>query len=473
MSGAIVSPLGGAMHWKMGMGLLVCGVFASCREVSTSRQVADDKPPVVEEIPPVNTPTTLTRGTGVLGPSTADAGVDGGTDGGADAGSDGGAVVRPPPVLPGTSGWTFYGPQNGGPSEVFSVSSDEAGNLWVAGGDEGLFLLTPGETTFRRFTVQDGLTPFVDANGVNQQKVISVGGAQANTVYVGYEGHFGPLGLSDPEYLLKSGDVDRVVWNGASVTVQHLDISTGPGVSEWYPNGRDLIRSVYRIHYHRPTGDVWFGGNHGVAMWNAFERRTIEHIHAVIYGYNDKGAYTMLSGDWYGVGVDSAGDVWMGGGHRTGRLQYGADLSFWAPVDPVIDVWPDAQASDAPPSLRTDDFIQDMAVRGSTVVVGSIPNGLARVSPDGGVSNLSRTELLDPKVTALEFDPQDGSLWVGHIWGGITRIQGETYTYFSEPALGGDLISGEVPDIQSDSVNGQRRMLVAFRRGAIGVYVGP
>jgi ligand-binding sensor domain-containing protein len=423
---------------------------------------------VPEEVPVANTgPVSPFDGGVALAPDAGEA-----LDAGSDGGIDGGLSQRTEPVLPNSSGWTFYGPQHGGPREVWSVSSDEAGNLWVAGGDEGLFLLTPGATRFLRFTHVDGLTPFVDAQGIQLQKVLSVGGAQANTVYVGYEGHFGSLGLNDPTYLLKSGDVDVVQWNGAMLSVRHLDISTGPGVSEWYPNGRDLIRSVYRVVYHRKTGDVWFGGNHGVAVWHALERRTIEHQHAAIYGYNDSGARTMLSGDWYGLGLDAAGDVWFGGGHRTARMQYGADLNFWAPIEPVIDVWPDAQDSDAPPSLRTDDFIQDMAISGSTVVVGSIPNGLARLSSDGGVSYLPREPLLDPKVTALEFDPQDGSLWVGHIWGGITRIRGGAYEHLTEPAFGPDLITSEIPDIQSDFVNGNRRMLVAFRRGAIGIYVG-
>ena len=68
-------------------------------------------------------------------------GGDGGSDAGADGGSDGGRAAI---VIPGGEGWTFYGPESGAPVEVWGVSSDAAGNLWVAGGPEGLFLLREG-----------------------------------------------------------------------------------------------------------------------------------------------------------------------------------------------------------------------------------------------------------------------------------------------------------------------------------------
>src|SRR4051812_34222757 len=56
----------------------------------------------------------------------SDAGVDGGHGGGTDGGTDGGSSTI---IVPSADGWTFYGPESGAPAEVWSVSSDAAGNL--------------------------------------------------------------------------------------------------------------------------------------------------------------------------------------------------------------------------------------------------------------------------------------------------------------------------------------------------------
>src|ERR1700694_1035856 len=65
-----------------------------------------------------------------------------------DAGSpDAGPPDAGPPgkiEFPDAVGWQFYGPQNGGPRSVYGVTSDPSGNIWVAGGAEGLYLLKPG-----------------------------------------------------------------------------------------------------------------------------------------------------------------------------------------------------------------------------------------------------------------------------------------------------------------------------------------
>ena len=160
-----------------------------------------------------------------------DGGIDGGEDGGTDAGVDAGPIP-----LPTADGWTFYGPQHGGPRDVHSVSSDSAGNIWVAGGKEGLFLLEPGASELRRFTVADGLTGYIDPTAptvINGHDVISVAGGPANTVFVGYRG----IGTEehDPVWMLKSGDADRVVCDGAGITVTHFDLSSPPGLLPTVP----------------------------------------------------------------------------------------------------------------------------------------------------------------------------------------------------------------------------------------------
>ncbi|MHB8878863.1 MAG: hypothetical protein ACYC8T_34615 [Myxococcaceae bacterium] len=393
-----------------------------------------------------------------------DAGFDGGTDAGFDAG--------PPLVLPIVPGWQFYGAGEGGPRRVFGVSSDEGGNVWVAGGDEGLFLLEPGAGALRRFTVADGLTPFTDASGIQQQRALSVAGAARGTVYLGYEGHWGNQDDLDPPYLLHSGGVDKVVLAPGGLKVTHLELASRPGTYPQYPAGRYKIRNVLRIVHDRSTGDAWFGGNHGVAMWNARGREVIEHQHPLLSGYLPSGIYTLLSGDYYGVGLDPSGDVWFGGGHRLARLGFASQgRQFWSDIDPVIDIWPDAVSADAHPWERTDDFVQDLAVASDgTVWVGSITNGLAHVMPSG--TDFYTSGMVDKAVTALELDPKNGSLWVGHQWGGLTRFSGGGTRHFDASLFGEDLVGLDVPDIQSDNFGGRRRILVAFRAGAVGIYTG-
>lgn len=423
-------------------------------------------------------------GGGDAGTPSADAGTDGGThpatdggsDAGTDAGTDGGTTT--PIQFPSSTGWQFFGPQHGGPAEVWGVSSDAAGNVWVAGGADGLFLLTPGASTFKQFTAADGLNASCDISGTTMCKVISVTGGPANTVFVGYEGA-GTDSESDPMWQQQSGDADKVVWNGAALTVTHYDISSPPGLYSDYPAGREKIRSVHRILWDAKTGNVWFGGNHGVALYDAKDKMVWEHQHAAINGYKKTAAedpsgtsYTMMSGDWRGIGLDEYGDLWMGGAHRVAKIRYATEGNqFWATVDPIIDVWPDAVADHARPEQRTDDEVQELLVdSGARLWVGGM-QGLARVTPTG-TWYVPKADMVDPKVTALERDPKDGSIWVGHLWGGITRIQGNTNKHYSWDAFGKPLIDYVVRDIQSDEHNGKRRIFVAFSGGAVGIYTG-
>jgi hypothetical protein len=66
-----------------------------------------------------------------------------------------------PPPPPPTGDWTFYGTAQGGPRYVYGVSADAGGNLWVAGGEEGLFVLATmasrgAERTSRATAVRRG-----------------------------------------------------------------------------------------------------------------------------------------------------------------------------------------------------------------------------------------------------------------------------------------------------------------------------
>lgn len=418
----------------------------------------------------------------------SDAGTDGGVDAGSDAGTDGGTTGSdggtdagtPPIVLPNATGWQFYGPQDGLPQAVWSASLDGDGNLWVAGGKDGLFVLAPGATNFKKFTAVDGLQDCSELKLKETCEVIAVTGGPGSTVYVGYHGA-GDESESDPMWMQVSGDADKVVFNGATLNVTHYDISSPPGLYSEYPQGREKIRRVRRIVLDPKTGNVWFGGNHGVAMWEAKSKMVWEHQHAGINGYRQSAAadpggasYTMLSGDWPAIGLDGNGDLWMGGGHRVAKIAYATEGGqFWATVAPIIDVWPDAVLNHGRPEERTDDLVEDMIVdNDGSLWVGSL-NGLARIPSQGTSFYVQASKMADPKVTALERDPKDGSVWVGHLWGGLTRINNGTYTHYSQQAFGRPLVDFIVRDIQSEQRNGQRQILVAFSGGAVGIYTGP
>ncbi|RKH70611.1 hypothetical protein D7X96_11320 [Corallococcus interemptor] len=337
------------------------------------------------QVPDAGTGTT-DAGTGTVdaGTGTTDAGT--GTDAGTDAGTtDPGETTYTPPSIP---GWTFYGREQGGPRFVYGVTADEGGNVWVAGGEEGLFLLKKGESTFRKFTMADGLRPYgymPDGSappGTPYLKVISVAGAWDGAVFVGYAGKPPPPGIADCESewdtarhagrpadasVYKSGDADRVELRAdGTLKVVHYDISSGPKVVKDEPPGREKLCTVWRIAYDpQPTredphnGHVWFGANHGFARGDAsFQGNPTcngqlacsgvqEHSHPAFnasiyvnptrdraqYGtdyskYEVRGA--LLTDAYWGLAPLPNHDVWVGGANRSTKYYYGSNGNdFW------------------------------------------------------------------------------------------------------------------------------------------------
>lgn len=434
-------------------------------------------------------------------------------------------------VFPQLEGWQFYGTQNGGPREVLGVTSDQSGNVWVAGGEEGLFLLEPGSVTYRRYTMADGLRPYgympdgSDPPGEKYLKVISVSGGPPGTVFVGYQGkpppagqfdcetnfygpRFNPPRPSDPS-VYKSGDADKVILNtDRTLSVVHYDIFTGPNVipNEDERAGREKLCNILRIVYDPLTQSVWFGGNHGFAWGDAnFAGNPtcngqldcsglVEHSHPAINAYADEArtSVILLTGEYYGMSVDPIGDLWAGGADRSTKFGYvtygrdffeaGAHVEGEQYVNNRLDIWPDLVAEPIypTPSERVDDNVSDMAAMpDGSVWIGSFNQGLAHYTPGLGVEYF--TDLLIPEsrgyVTGLERDPRDNSIWVGYAYGGFARLQGPQATIFDYRVLGQDMVQGQIPDIQSDNLGGSRRVLVAFkggagRPGAIGIYSG-
>jgi len=435
-----------------------------------------------------------------------------------------------PPPPPPTGNWTFYGAAQGGPRYVYGVSADAGGNIWVAGGEEGLFVLQQGQTRFRRFTMADGLRPYgymQDGSappGVKYLKVISVAGGPPGVAFVGYEGKKPATGMPtcedewDQAYyagrtpdasIYKSGDADRVTLTSTGIQVAHYDLSTGPNKVAAEPRGREKLCNILRITYDSRTRSVWFGANHGFAWGNAdflgyscapgtWEYHcagVMEHVHPAINAWNSSQTGVILLTDaYYGVSVTSNGDVWFGGANRSTRFRYGTNgNNYWQAQSESedsgyawnrIDIWPDAVSEPQLPTReqRVDDHVSGMAVMSDqTVWAGSFTRGLAQLSSSGQRLRTLSTELADRRgyVSAVASDPLDQSVWAGTAWGGgLSRVRGSTVQIYGSGVLPNEVLNLRVSDIQVDRSGSTRRLLVGFlgsdsTPGSIGIYSGP
>ena len=369
--------------------------------------------------------------------------------GAVDAGTaDGGAVVwTPPPSIdfPVVKDWTFYGPQHGGPRDVYQVSADASGNLWVAGGEDGLFLLRPNATRFERFTMADGLRPYgylpdgSDPIGPRFLKVIAVTGGPADTVYVGYEGLPGCEAAWDNPanrptatnpglaYVYKSGDADKVSLTATGIQVAHYDIFSGPGLVSRELEGREKLCTIFRIVYDAGAGNLWFGGNHGFAWGDpnyagnpkcngaATCSGVAEHSHPAFNGCTKDdgcGTWAWITADYRGIAVAPDGDVWFGGADRTTRFHWSAFGG--APRDRFT-------------SAAT---LTENAGTGSTCPNGAHPcytQNRIDVWPDvkgettGGTQPPLPSERINDLVFGIAAMP-DGSVYVGSGWLGLRHL---------------------------------------------------
>jgi hypothetical protein len=448
-----------------------------------------------------------------------------------DAGTDAGPGDSGPlPVsLPTAADWTFYGPANGGPNTLFGASFDEGGNLWVAGGEEGLFVLRAGETRYQRFTMADGLRPYgfmADGSvppGDKYLKVISVSGAWAGTVFVGYQGKPPAGGALDCESnwdgpnpdpaIYKSGDADRVTLNGTAISVVHYDIFSGPGIVGGELRGREKVCNIVRIRYDKANDKVWFGGNHGFALgeahyagngscqWAASTtpptptmktdpfsndyghkgcNGVLEHVHPALNVYaKDGSCCAFLTNNYYGVSVDPVTkDVWFAGYARTTKFHFasnGGDYfkSQSETEDPPyasnrIDIWPDKVQEPNIPTVadRVDDNVSGAAaMNDGSVWITSFSFGLAHLDASGGVTaRLTAADgLVATKLSAIVADPADQSVWLGpNFGGGLSRLHSGAVTSYDHNLLGWDLANEGVADLQAFGAGSGRKIVVTF-----------
>ena len=452
-----------------------------------------------------------------------DAGTDAGTDAGpVDAGTDGGVAV----TIPDSAGWTFFQAKDGlGTTGMMGASTDEGGNLWVAGSTSGLFVMRKGATRFEQFGLTDGLHPYgymPDGSPSDLDphlEAISVSGGVSGQVFVGYQGKLPPgtpegqdcegnwdnAPVPDPA-IYKSGDADKVTLSGNGIAVVHYDIFSGPNVVNNETRGREKLCNILKIVYEHGTNNVWFGGNHGFAWGHAdFNgdptcngeypglQTTLncagvwEHVHPAINGP----AGGTLTGDYRGIALDqtTAHDVWFGGLNRTTRFKFGTDNGDYYKAetgtenDPsnIIDVWPDTIPNTQTKNQPMDDLVSgivslppgpDTDPNSGSILVSSLQHGVRHLSRGGAF--LNDITGFDPHITAMAMDPEDGSLWLGHTgFGlGVTQILADgTIRNFQADAFG-DASKMAVTDIQIDTFTKivdtsvkHNRVLITFAPG--------
>lgn len=375
----------------------------------------------------------------------------GGEGGEGGTGGDGGGEILPPIEL--GEHLRRWGPDQGIRRRVWSVSADRGGNVWAAD-LESLLLLRRGSETWEFFTEEDGLLPY---------PILSVAGGEDLEVYVGYEGLFPDDNpFDDPPEISKSGDVDRIRLRGGALDRFHYDLSSPP--SDLYPEGRDILRSCYRIVpvLDGPfAGDVWFGCNHGVAMWSARFQQVIEHLHPAI----NIGA-SLFTGDFRGIAIAPDGNVWVGGAARTGLVQYATEGgNFWARISPELDVWPEGVALDP----EGHDWVMALAADDAGGLwVASFGNGLAYRAPDGSFRYLTTADgLPDNRIRDLALD-LDGSLWVA-AGDGLVRVVGGRVAQVLGAADG---LAGSITSVFVDRSQSPRRLIIGTTHG-IAIYDGP
>ncbi len=288
----------------------------------------------------------------------------------------------PPPSVPrfefGTQGpWAVenvtYGTSAGvQETPVVGLTTDESQNRWLAT-PRALYLLRPGETTFRRLDERDGLhmgqnrahycndRPIpVDQRctseeswGVAAPEGISViVGGGPDEVFVGYHAihasgfDCGANGNGedwcDPDR--HSGKIDRVrLQADGTLLVDRFDlVANAHGGKYWHD--REIMRLAFD-HFARPH-TLYSGTEHGVTLlfpdkyrlpnpgeWYdlAYQEWMGDHLHARVCldAPCDATGGNQKMGDWRGLAVDADGGLWHAGKWAAGLISWDPSPLHW------------------------------------------------------------------------------------------------------------------------------------------------
>jgi hypothetical protein len=397
--------------------------------------------------------------TGMPGPEqngpVADGGASGGADsstGGGDLGGSGGDLgaccdmnVNPAGPWP-VADLTVYGAAQGLPGGIIDASQDDAQNIWAVSAD-ALYLLRPGQTTFTKFTAADGLHigPFTDPAGrPNTTSITAVAGGHANEVFVGYYGYEGD---GDP-YLdtlaqKQLGNADKVTVDAAgklTVTRYYFKCDYEGGNGCW--ENRSPRRMLY-AHSGVAAGHLFLGMNHGVT--HVFNDDFGDHIHPSVWYVAPDGSRTQKLGEFYGLALTPAGDLWVSG-------RYAVGLQTWNPVPRFS--WVDGKFKyaftiytanhemDTVPNYKEEGRGVGITPDG-TVWFASFTMGLSSWNPVTAAGNYTQVRrwnttpgLPTSEITDLTAD-LDGTLWLTTHAGALLRFDPASNTVVAWPGVSG------------------------------------
>ena len=287
----------------------------------------------------------------------------GGADAGgpADGGTDGGITFG------GTGPWPVENVQYGSAdgiqeAPVVGMTTDESQNRWAATHD-ALYLLRPGDKHFTRFAAAEGLhlpsNPVSYCDSGFGDKACPITGAAAapgiseivgggpDEVFVGYYGiDDGSEDWFDPNR--HSGKIDRVrlapTGSATPITVDRFDLVATNSAEFWH--NRTVQRLIYDHYNHRH--ELYAGTNHGVDRFqpdnyvakpvgwfngpDGNQKWMSDHLHPHACFHEDCETHpnaTQMLGDWRGLALDQAGDLWVAGRWAAGKIRWTPSLYVW------------------------------------------------------------------------------------------------------------------------------------------------
>ena len=253
---------------------------------------------------------------------------------------------------------------------VVGASTDEAQNLWVAT-NAALYLLKPGQTTFKRYAAAAGLhlpgnaVTYCDSNFAGGDKKCPISGAAASPgiseitggsageVFVGYYGlDDGSADWGDPNR--HSGKLDRVrLQADGSLKVDRIDFVSSDTPEFWH--NRTVQRLLYDHFQH--AHELYVGTNHGVdrilpdklrapaqGEWflKAYAEYVSDHLHPQVCYHHacDASESDLRLGDWKGLALSKDGNLWVAGRWTAGQIRWTASLNDWLarPGDQIFSI---------------------------------------------------------------------------------------------------------------------------------------
>jgi hypothetical protein len=451
----------------------------------------------------------------------------------------GGDTVPPPPPPPHVDppvvngDFAFYGTAQGLSPDVWDVSADEGGNVYVVTGD-ALFAKKRGDVDFQMHDPASiGITKNCDEAKTKACPLVSVAGGAPGVAYVGLKG-IGTDGDSDPDWQLSSGGLDVLAFDGSAVAkTRHVEVAGVPHqmcddhsappcpVGDLiYAKGRRKVRQVLRMAVNHDKsaiqyGDVWIAGTHGtfsLLVANADKRGWVdltkdfpgmedrrfvwEHDHPAISAMatiNGVLTSAFLTGESTAIAIDpTTGDPWASNEVRTATKKgYGAGPSNWwvdmwpgqtgpTSADRHMDIWPDPTTTPGYDAMdpRWLDAVSSLSFcDDGTLWIASSLHGIVRRGADGTMAFVDLPPGTGNNASAIACDPADGSAWVGFGWGGFGRWDGRWWIMTPQQAGLPFATNGPVRSIQIDRWASPRVVYLAHAAssrspGGVTVYTG-